>query len=221
MAFLFSELVQYNQTRVNSITDLEQRLANQWMHRLASLRSWDGQRMCVSHTTSANTAGSKRRGMASGRACWRFSYQGKRRERERGPACGVGSPVGHTPVPTSLTPLAQANKREIRLQGMLQFIHTNVWRCLFGKARPPSLAAPDSSSVCCFQSSDSPPARRPDRIQRPQNPEPQPADSLEIVKEDEYIIGDKDLLVNRRGRPPPLNSVGAAGLCTGRPPPRA
>lgn len=30
MAFLFSELVQYNQTRVNSITDLEQRYALSW-----------------------------------------------------------------------------------------------------------------------------------------------------------------------------------------------
>lgn len=50
--------------------------------------------------------------------------------------------------------------------------------------------------------STSKPARRePDTSSRPDglSPFPQPADSLEIVKEDEYIIGDKDLLVNRRG----------------------
>ena len=28
----------------------------------------------------------------------------------------------------------KGNRREIRLQGILQFINTNVWRCLFGKA---------------------------------------------------------------------------------------
>lgn len=27
----------------------------------------------------------------------------------------------------------KGNRREIRLQGILQFINTNVWRCLFGK----------------------------------------------------------------------------------------
>jgi hypothetical protein len=28
----------------------------------------------------------------------------------------------------------KGNRREIRLQGILQFINTNVWRCLFGKS---------------------------------------------------------------------------------------
>lgn len=51
----------------------------------------------------------------------------------------------------------KGNRREIRLQGILQFINTNVWRCLFGKA----------------------------------------ADSLEIYNDDEYVISDRDLLVNR------------------------
>jgi len=51
----------------------------------------------------------------------------------------------------------KGNRREIRLQGILQFINTNVWRCLFGKS----------------------------------------ADSLEIYNDDEYLISDKTLLVNR------------------------
>ena len=51
----------------------------------------------------------------------------------------------------------KSNRREIRLQGILQFINTNVWRCLFGKA----------------------------------------ADSLEIYNDDEYVISDRTLLVNR------------------------
>ena len=32
-----------------------------------------------------------------------------------------------------LTYREKSNRREIRLQGILQFINTNVWRCLFGK----------------------------------------------------------------------------------------
>lgn len=51
----------------------------------------------------------------------------------------------------------KSNRREIRLQGILQFINTNVWRCLFGKS----------------------------------------ADSLEIYDDDEYVISDRSLLVNR------------------------
>ena len=27
----------------------------------------------------------------------------------------------------------KGNRREIRLQGILQFINTNIWRCLLGK----------------------------------------------------------------------------------------
>ena len=51
----------------------------------------------------------------------------------------------------------KSNRREIRLQGILHFINTNVWRCLFGKV----------------------------------------ADSLEIYNDDEYVLGDKSLVVNR------------------------
>ena len=51
----------------------------------------------------------------------------------------------------------KSNRRENRLQGILQFINTNVWRSLFGKS----------------------------------------ADSLEIYNDDEYVISDRDLLVNR------------------------
>jgi hypothetical protein len=29
----------------------------------------------------------------------------------------------------------KANRREVRLAGMLQFIHTTVWKSLFGRAR--------------------------------------------------------------------------------------
>lgn len=29
----------------------------------------------------------------------------------------------------------RANRRDTRLQGVLQFIHTNVWRSLFGRVR--------------------------------------------------------------------------------------
>lgn len=41
----------------------------------------------------------------------------------------TSSPPARSPARSTL----QLNKREIRLQGLLQFIHTNVWRCLFGK----------------------------------------------------------------------------------------
>lgn len=53
----------------------------------------------------------------------------------------------------------QGGRRETRLLGVLSFIHTTVWRCLFGK----------------------------------------PAESLErgTDREDEYMISDRELLVNR------------------------
>jgi len=35
----------------------------------------------------------------------------------------------------------KASRRETRLQGILQFVHTNVWRSLFGRARARSAAA--------------------------------------------------------------------------------
>ena len=58
-------------------------------------------------------------------------------------------------------------RREIRLQGILQFINTNVWRCLFGKV----------------------------------------ADSLEIYNDDEYVLGDKSLVVNRYISVPSQNTA--------------
>ena len=30
----------------------------------------------------------------------------------------------------------RSSRRDTRLQGILQFIHTNVWRALFGRVRP-------------------------------------------------------------------------------------
>jgi hypothetical protein len=30
----------------------------------------------------------------------------------------------------------RGSRRDTRLQGILQFIHTNVWRALFGRVRP-------------------------------------------------------------------------------------
>ena len=44
----------------------------------------------------------------------------------------------------------------------------------------------------------------------------QPADSLEIYKDDEYIIGDRDLLVNRFiSVPRDLGSLNCGAFCAG------
>ncbi|KAI0507438.1 hypothetical protein M5K25_012413 [Dendrobium thyrsiflorum] len=97
-AFLFSELVQYNQTQVDNIAELERRLEDA--------------------------------GYAVGaRVLELFCH------REKG------------------------NRRETRLLGILSFVHTTVWKVLFGKV----------------------------------------ADSLEkgTEHEDEYMISEKELLVNR------------------------
>lgn len=97
-AFLFSEMVQYNQTRVDNIAELE--------HRLEDAGYGVGLRMLelLCH-------------------------------REKG------------------------NKREVRLLGILSFVHSTLWKSLFGKV----------------------------------------ADSLEkgTENEDEYMISEKELLVNR------------------------
>mmetsp|Transcript_14457 Transcript_14457/g.19956 ORF Transcript_14457/g.19956 Transcript_14457/m.19956 type:complete len:193 (+) Transcript_14457:44-622(+) len=97
-AFLFSELVQYSQTQVSTVTELEHRLEE------------------------------------------------------------IGRRVGEK-VLELLCFREKASRREIRLLGMLSFIHTTVWKCLFGKA----------------------------------------AESLErgTDNEDEYMISDRELLVNR------------------------
>ncbi|EFJ05797.1 hypothetical protein SELMODRAFT_236676 [Selaginella moellendorffii] len=98
LSFLFSEIVQYNQTRVDNIAELERRLEDQGYG--VGLRFLE--LLC---------------------------------HREKG------------------------NKREIRLLGILSFVHTTVWKSLFGKV----------------------------------------ADSLEKGTEhdDEYMISEKELLVNK------------------------
>mmetsp|Transcript_17200 Transcript_17200/g.32848 ORF Transcript_17200/g.32848 Transcript_17200/m.32848 type:complete len:191 (+) Transcript_17200:240-812(+) len=70
----------------------------------------------------------------------------------------VGSRVGER-VLELLCYREKGGRRETRLLGVLSFIHTTVWRCLFGK----------------------------------------PAESLErgTDREDEYMISDRELLVNR------------------------
>lgn len=97
-AFLFSEAVQYSQTRVSNIADLEQRLED------------------------------------------------------------LGHGVGLRMLEV-LVHREKANRRETRLLGILSFIHSTVWKSLFGKV----------------------------------------ADSLEksTEHEDEYMISEKELLVNK------------------------
>ncbi|XP_008797252.1 trafficking protein particle complex subunit 5 isoform X2 [Phoenix dactylifera] len=97
-AFLFSELVQYNQTRVDNIAELERRLED------------------------------------------------------------AGYAVGAR-VLELLCHREKGNRRETRLLGILSFVHSTVWKVLFGKV----------------------------------------ADSLEkgTEHEDEYMISEKELLVNR------------------------
>ncbi|CAI9787409.1 unnamed protein product [Fraxinus pennsylvanica] len=97
-AFLFSELVQYNQTQVDNIAELERRLED------------------------------------------------------------AGYAVG-TRILELLCHREKGNRRETRLLGILSFVHSTVWKVLFGKV----------------------------------------ADSLEkgTEHEDEYMISEKELLVNR------------------------
>merc|ERR1711977_195005 len=97
-AFLFSEIVQYSQTRVSNVSELERKLAD------------------------------------------------------------VGFDVGVRMLEL-LVHREKAGKRENRILGILSFLHTNVWKNLFGKT----------------------------------------ADSLErgTSADDEYMISDHDLLVNR------------------------
>jgi hypothetical protein len=77
----------------------------------------------------------------------------------------------------------QANKREIRLLGILSFVHSTLWRALFGKVSiydqvvfifPLKVAL---SNICGKKV----------------------ADSLEkgTENEDEYMISERELLVNR------------------------
>ena len=144
-AFLFSELVQYNQSRVSSVTELE--------------------RKCV-----------RNRALLVGVALRQLSavYPCCRRLDEAG--YEVGSRVLEV-----LVARERANRRDTRLQGALQFIHTNVWRSLFGRVRRHAhLVRVHTHADVWLRCAHA-----------------QPADSLEIYKDDEYIIGDRDLLVNR------------------------
>jgi len=68
----------------------------------------------------------------------------------------LGAAVGERHLEL-LTLRDKAERKERKQKAVLQFIHTNVWRSLFGK----------------------------------------PADTLEIYTENQYIISDRDLVVNR------------------------
>ncbi|CAN1166651.1 Trafficking protein particle complex subunit 5 [Linum perenne] len=107
-AFLFSELVQYNQTQVDNIAELERRLEDA--------------------------------GYAVGARVLELLCH-----REK--------------VYPVLATFVRGNRRETRLLGILSFVHSTVWKVLFGKV----------------------------------------ADSLEkgTEHEDEYMISEKELLVNR------------------------
>uniref|UniRef100_A0A2N9G131 Trafficking protein particle complex subunit n=1 Tax=Fagus sylvatica TaxID=28930 RepID=A0A2N9G131_FAGSY len=111
-AFLFSELVQYNQTQVDNIAELERRLEDAGYAVGARVLE------LLCHRDKVSTNGT---------------------------------------VMFFLIP--QGNRRETRLLGILSFVHSTVWKVLFGKV----------------------------------------ADSLEkgTEHEDEYMISEKELLVNR------------------------
>ncbi|KAA3489942.1 trafficking protein particle complex subunit 5-like isoform X1 [Gossypium australe] len=133
-AFLFSELVQYNQTRVDNIAELE--------------------RSSVNGSSIVNESN---------------IFHGKWiRLEDAGYAVGarVLELLCHRDKVllaswTSTTPSFgnEGNRRETRLLGILSFVHSTVWKVLFGKV----------------------------------------ADSLEkgTEHEDEYMISEKDLLVNK------------------------
>ncbi|CAL5328094.1 unnamed protein product [Camellia sinensis] len=114
-AFLFSELVQYNQTQVDNITELERRLED------------------------------------------------------------AGYAVGAR-VLELLCHREKGNRRETRLLGILSFVHSTVWKVLFGKNS-------DKSGQYCLSF----------------KAKLLVADSLEkgTEHEDEYMISEKELLVNR------------------------
>ncbi|KAH7546199.1 hypothetical protein FEM48_Zijuj01G0175300 [Ziziphus jujuba var. spinosa] len=121
-AFLFSELVQYNQTQVDNISELERRLED------------------------------------------------------------AGYAVGAR-VLELLCHRDKGNRRETRLLGILSFVHSTVWKVLFGKLLPPfTFCYLDFGNFSrdCLQVLEV-------------------ADSLEkgTEHEDEYMISEKELLVNR------------------------
>ncbi|KAK2982188.1 hypothetical protein RJ640_009440 [Escallonia rubra] len=120
-AFLFSEMVQYNQTQVDNIAELERRLED------------------------------------------------------------AGYAVGAR-VLELLCHREKGNRRETRLLGILSFVHSTVWKVLFGKALEIGCGGTLVRRVLMEES---------DRCQV--------ADSLEkgTEHEDEYMISEKELLVNR------------------------
>ncbi|CAI0427433.1 unnamed protein product [Linum tenue] len=125
-AFLFSELVQYNQTQVDNIAELERRYGVILLLQTMFLGPWAaGSEIVHNQLCRLEDAG-----YAVGARCLELLCH-----REKG------------------------NRRETRLLGILSFVHSTVWKVLFGKV----------------------------------------ADSLEkgTEHEDEYMISEKELLVNR------------------------
>ncbi|KAL9332580.1 hypothetical protein ACSQ67_002190 [Phaseolus vulgaris] len=125
-AFLFSELVQYNQTQVDNIGELERRLEDAGYAVGARVLE------LLCHRDKVILDPDKR-GYYSGQSSSILSLKDL--------SLGMG------------------NRRETRLLGILSFVHSTVWKVLFGKV----------------------------------------ADSLEkgTEHEDEYMISEKELLVNK------------------------
>jgi hypothetical protein len=53
----------------------------------------------------------------------------------------------------------RASRRDTRLQGILQFIHTNVWRALFGRVRRPAGGRHSLRVVCSERVAPAPAAQ--------------------------------------------------------------
>jgi hypothetical protein len=108
--------------------------------------------------------------------------------------------------------VCQASRRETRLLGILGFIHTTVWKTLFGKVharRPHSQCFPTSATAHELDARTLHPSPGAHPSVKPQLTTGwaagwlcvcvQPAESLErgTDNEDEYMISDQELLVNR------------------------
>ena len=135
-AFLFSEIVQYSQTRVSNVSELERKLAN------------------------------------------------------------VGFDVGVRMLEL-LVHREKAGKRENRILGILSFLHTNVWKNLFGKTAD-SLERGTSVSTLCpppFFILEVPLASR--ALTQDWTLPYLLSSSSQTQADDEYMISDHDLLVNR------------------------
>ncbi|XP_024023838.1 trafficking protein particle complex subunit 5 [Morus notabilis] len=126
-AFLFSELVQYNQTQVDNIAELERRLEDA--------------------------------GYAVGARVLELLCHRIRLKMEEIVHEHLYALAAYLSTPLLFGNAILGNRRETRLLGILSFVHSTVWKVLFGKV----------------------------------------ADSLEkgTEHEDEYMISEKELLVNR------------------------